>query len=205
MKKIKSIEELRGVYKKPHKAALQKVMDNIDRHSINFISLSPFCIISTCDHGGNLDSSPKGGDPGFVKVKDRKTLYLPDWPGNNRLDSFSNIIQNPNISLIFFVPGINESLRVSGKSFISNDINLLESFKIKDNLPLSVLVISVKEVYFHCSRALLRSKLWDAKNKILRENFPSMGAILQDQIAGYDGEATDILIEKNKYKLYEDI
>ena len=205
MKKIKSISELRRVYNKPHKAALQKVMHQFDKHSINFISISPFCIISTSDSLGNLDSSPKGGDPGFVKVKDRKTLFLPDWPGNNRLDSFSNVIQNSNISLIFFVPGINESLRISGDSFISDDNSLLELFKINDNLPLSVLVISVKEVYFHCSRALLRSKLWDAEKKILRSDFPSMGTILQDQIAGYDGEATDILIEKNKYKLYENI
>ena len=205
MKKINTVTELRRVYKQPHKAALQKVMNELDKHSIHFISLSPFCIISTSNNNGNLDASPKGGDPGFAKIKDSRTILFPDWPGNNRLDSFTNVIENPNISLIFFVPGINESLRVIGTTYISNDSTLLKVFKIKENLPLSVLVISVSEVYFHCSRALMRSKLWTTENKILRSDFPTMGKILQDQITGYDGDSADKLIEENKYKLYEDI
>ena len=205
MNKIKNISQLRKIYKAPYKAAIQKVIKKFDKHSIQFLSLSPFCIISTSGLNGSLDASPKGGEPGFIKIHDNKTILLPDWPGNNRLDSFINIIENPNIGMILFVPGIDETLRINGHAYISNDKNLLLQLKKDNKLPISVLVISIKEIYFHCARALWRAGLWNNKNLINRSIFPTMGKILQDQIKGYDGVATDKLIQENKNKLYEEI
>ena len=205
MIKIKKISQLRKIYKEPYEAAIQKDIKKLDKHSIQFLSLSPFCIISTSGLNGSLDASPKGGEPGFIKIHNNKTILLPDWPGNNRLDSFINIIENPNIGMILFVPGIDETLRINGRAYISNDKEVLLQLKKDNKLPISFLVISIKEIYFHCARALWRSGLWNKKNLIDKSIFPTMGTILQDQIKGYDGATTDKLIKENKNKLYEEI
>ncbi len=193
---------LRTVYKTPFEGAVKKVLPGLEKHSIAFIGLSPFCVLATSDVDGNLDASPKGGPAGFVKVRDAKTVMIPDWPGNNRLDGLENIITNPHVGLLFFVPGMNEMLRLNGRARITTDPALKTAFETKGKLPISVIIIEIDQVFLHCARALDRSKLWDGSLQIDRKSFPTIGQVLADQIAGYDGVAIDALVEKHKDDLY---
>ena len=199
---ITSREELRSIYKQPGEGAVKKALSQLDPHCIAFIARSPFCVLSTSDQNGRLDASPKGGDPGFLKVRDASTVLLPDWPGNNRLDSFENILDNPHVGLMLMIPGMDETLRLNGSAVLSTDPALREELSIKGKLPISVLVITVEDVYIHCARALWRSDLWNAEKHINRVDFPSMGQILADQVAGYDAAAVDKLIADNRNNLY---
>ncbi|MEQ8733819.1 MAG: pyridoxamine 5'-phosphate oxidase family protein [Rhodospirillaceae bacterium] len=199
---ITNRDELRSIYKQPGEGAVKKVLSHLDPHSIAFIARSPFCVLSTSDHSGRLDASPKGGDPGFLKVRDASTVLLPDWPGNNRLDSFENIIDNPHVGLMLMIPGMDETLRLNGTAVLSTDPALRQELSINGKLPLSVLVITVEEVYIHCARAMWRADLWNADKHMARSDFPSMGQILADQVAGYDAAAVDKLIADNRNNLY---
>ena len=145
---------MRDVYKPPAPRAAQKVLDHLDVHCRNFIALSPLCVLSSANAKGQADASPRGDPPGFVKVLDHKTLLLPDRPGNNQVDSLQNIVENPGVGLLFFVPGMNETLRVKGKAEIVTDEEELESMKVKGRPPVSGLRITVEEAFLHCGRAL---------------------------------------------------
>lgn len=204
MKIISTINQLKKIYKEPAEGALKKVVNQLDKHSIKFIKLSPFCILSTADNTGRIDTSPKGGDPGFVYILNKTKLLIPDWPGNNRLDSLQNIIKNPSVSILFFIPGMDETLRVCGDATITLEIDILKKFVRSKKLPITVVIIDIQKVFFHCARSILRAKLWDSESRIERSSFPSMGKILQDQIAGYDGEKIDKLISENKHILYDE-
>ncbi|MBL8629435.1 MAG: pyridoxamine 5'-phosphate oxidase family protein [Rhodospirillaceae bacterium] len=193
---------LRAVYKTPFEGAVKKVLPALENHGMAFIAASPFCVLATSDENGNLDASPKGGPPGFVKVHDAKTVMIPDWPGNNRLDGLENIITNPHVGVLFFVPGMNEMLRLNGRAVITTDPALKPAFETKGKLPISVIVITIDQVYLHCARALDRSALWDATRQVDRKQFPTIGQMLADQIVGYDGVATDAMVEKHKNDLY---
>jgi hypothetical protein len=194
---------LRAVYKPPGDGAVRKVLARLDRHARAFIAASPFCVLATADRTGNLDASPKGGPAGFVQVADDATVLLPDWPGNNRLDGLENILDNPHVGLLFFMPGMNEMLRLNGRARITADPALRARFETRGKLPISVVVVAVDQVYLHCARALQRAELWNPARHVDRaRDFPSMGAMLADQIAGYDGAATDAFIEKHKDDLY---
>ena len=196
-------DDLRAVYKPAMEGAIKKVLQRLDGHCRHFIGLSPFCVLATSDAAGNLDASPKGGPTGFVKIADDKTILMPDWPGNNRLDGLENIIANPRVGMLFFLPGMNEMLRLNGRARISIDHILKRQFETDGHLPLSVIVVEIDQVYLHCARALQRSALWNTQCQIDRKTeFPSMGKMMADQIAGYDGDATDRLIEANKDNLY---
>ena len=199
---ITTRDALRSIYKPPGKGAVKKVLSHLDPHSIAFIARSPFCVLSTSDHAGRLDASPKGGDPGFLKVRDASTVLLPDWPGNNRLDSLENILDTPHVGLMLLIPGMDETLRLNGTAVISTDPALRAELAIAGKLPITVLVITVEEAYIHCARALWRSDLWNADKHINRADFPSMGQILADQVAGYDAAAVDQLIADNRHNLY---
>jgi len=199
---ITNAEELRAVYRLPSDSAVKKVLTHLDKHCVNFINLSPICVLSTSGAKGSVDASPKGGDPGFVQVRDAKTLLLPDWPGNNRLDSLENIVGNPHIGMIFFVPGIDETLRINGRAVLSTDPSLRNDFSIDKKLPISVLIITVEESYLHCARAIWRADLWNSDNYVDRAVLPSMGLMLADQIKGYDGISADKRIANNRKKLY---
>jgi len=200
---IADLAALRAVYKTPFEGAVKKVLPALDIHCRAYIEKSPFWVLATADAHGNLDASPKGGPPGFVKIKDAHTVLLPDWPGNNRLDGLENIIANPHVGLLSFLPGMNEMLRLNGRAVISTDPALKPQFLTDGKLPISVIVVSVDQVYLHCARALQRSRLWDADRGIDRASaFPTMGQMLADQIAGYDGAATDRMIEQHKDSLY---
>ena len=188
---VRNYNELRDVYKPPAPRASQKVLGHLDVHCQSFIALSPLCVLSSAGANGQADASPRGDPPGFVQVLDEKTLLLPDRPGNNQVDSLQNIVQNPGVGLLFFVPGMNETLRVKGKAEIVTDAETLELMTWKQRAPLSGLKVTVEEAFLHCGRALIRSRLWDSDAQIDRPTFPTYGQVLADQIAGADAKEID--------------
>jgi len=195
--------ELRDVYRPPAARAAQKVLDYLDIHSRRFIALSPFCVLSTSNADGQADASPRGDPPGFVQVLDEKTLVLPDRPGNNQVDSLQNIVENPGVGLLFFVPGMNETLRVKGRAEVITDRGALEPMKVGRRAPLSGLKITVEEAFLHCGRALLRSRIWDSEVQIDRSSYPTYGQVLADQIAGANAQQIDSdEDEANRQRLY---
>lgn len=200
---IDDYSELRTVYKPPAPRAAQKVLDHLDDHCQNFIALSPLCILSSANANGQADASPRGDPPGFVQILDDKTLLLPDRPGNNQVDSLQNIVQNPGVGLLFFVPGMNETLRVKGKAEIVTDDDILEPMKMRNRAPLSGLRVTVEEAFLHCGRALIRSRVWDPEVQIDRSDYPTYGQVLADQIAGADAkEIDDSEDEANRQRLW---
>ena len=195
--------ELRTIYRPPAPRAAQKVLDHLDIHCRNFIALSPFCVLSSSDASGRADASPRGDPPGFVKVLSDRTLLLPDRPGNNQVDSLQNIVQNPGVGLLFFVPGMNETLRVKGKAEITTDPELLQLATVSGRPPLSGLVVMVDEAFLHCGRALIRSRIWDADAQIDRSSYPTYGQVLADQIADANAQEIDEdETEANRERLY---
>lgn len=188
---IASKAALRTVYREPNERAGLKVLDHLDKHCRHFIALSPFCVLATADADGRTDSSPRGDPPGFVAVLDRRTLLLPDRPGNNQIDSLQNITEQRHVGLLFFVPGMNETLRVKGTAEIVTDPELLASLSVGGKPPISGLRVTVKEAFLHCGRALIRSRLWDPEAQVDRSCFPTYGQVLADQIAGADAEEID--------------
>ncbi len=195
--------ELRTVYPPPAPRAGQKVLDHLDIHCRNFIELSPFCVLSSSDADGQADASPRGDPPGFVKILDDKTLLLPDRPGNNQVDSLQNVVENPGVGLLFFVPGMNETLRVKGKAEITTDPELLNPLIVAGKPPRSGLKIEVDEAFLHCGRALIRGRIWDADAQIDRSSYPTYGQVLADQIAGANAREIDAdEDEANRERLY---
>jgi len=194
---VKTKEELRTLYKPPMDLVLKKQKDKLDQHSMQFLSLSPFIILSTSDNENHMDCSPRGDHPGFVQVLDDCTIAIPDRPGNNRLDTLSNIIDNPAIGALVLVPGFNECLRINGSASIAINENLLERFEYRGKQPKSVIVISINEIYFHCAKSITRSGLWKEASKVDRSIMPSLGRILMDQI---DPSKTD-----NEVKAVEEL
>ena len=178
---IKTLEALREIFPEPKPRALAKQLDRMDKHCQRFISLAPFLVIATVGKDGRVDASPRGGAPGFVRVIDDNTLHLPDALGNNRLDSFTNIVQSGNIELIFFIPGMDETLRVNGNAKLRDDAELLRQFPHERHPARIVVEIRVEETYLHCAKALMRSKLWAPDYHIERSAFPSMGQMIKDQ------------------------
>ncbi len=171
--------------------AERKVIHRFDQHSRHFIALSPFLVIATADRDGRLDASPRGDPPGFVRVLDDTTLFLPDRPGNNRVDTFSNILASPGVGLIFFVPGIDETFRVNGEATLVTDPALLEGSVVLGRTPKTGVVITLREAFFHCAKALKRSRLWDPAAQIERSAFPTLGRILADQQQGVTVEEAE--------------
>ncbi len=201
--RIVDAAELRALYGEPNIRAANKVLSRLDAHCRAFIGLSPFCVLGTAAADGAADCSPKGGEPGFVRVLDDETLLIPDQLGNNRVDSMSNIVENPNVGLIFFVPGMNETLRVNGKVEITTDDSLLEPLSVNGKRPRTGLVVKLDEAFLHCAKALMRSKLWDPERRIDRKSFPSLGRILADQTGVQSLEVAEAAVEEAcREKLY---
>lgn len=180
---ITSIEELRELYDAPMELVIMKQKSHLDRHSAKFLSLSAFSILATSNSNGYLDCSPRGDYPGFIQVLDDHTIALPDRPGNNRLDSLCNIVENPNIGILALIPGFKECLRINGIAKVTANDDLLARFEHKGKLPKSAIVISIKEIYFHCAKAITRAKLWEVDSQVSRSIMPSLGKILMDQTA----------------------
>jgi uncharacterized protein len=197
MNSIKDPNELRAVYGTPKERALLKVIPHLDRHCARFVSLSPFCVVGTTDSKGRPDVSPRGGAPGFVKVLDSHTLLLPDRPGNNRLDSLSNLTNNRSIVLMFLVPGIDESLRVYGSAEVIVDPEISRKLKENGREPKVLLRIHVEQVYFQCAKALLRAKMWAPEAKVERSSFPALGEILKEQMqSDAPAEPQEIMLQR---------
>src|SRR2546423_14296904 len=155
--------DLKTIYPKPSPRVIAKARPDIDAHAQRFISMSPFCVLATSGSDGSVDASPRGGNPGFVKVAGPNRLLMPDRAGNNRIDSFRNIVEGSGfVQLIFFVPGIDETLRVSGRGKVSVDPDVMADMIEFGKPPRAVLHIDVNEAYFHCGKALMRSNLWSA-------------------------------------------
>jgi PPOX class probable FMN-dependent enzyme len=176
---VSDLETLEALYETPAPPAKLKEIDYIHPHYRAFIEAAPFAVLATSGPGG-LDASPRGDPAGFVVVEDEKTLLIPDRKGNNRVDSLRNILVDPRVALLFLIPGIGETLRINGRAMILINPSLLERFPVGGKLPRSVLVVQVETVFFQCSRAILRSKLWDGQCQLERDALPSTGTILQD-------------------------
>ena len=188
---ITTIEELEAIYGPANPRSITKEIPFLSEDYRSFVEAAPFIVIATAGPEG-LDCSPKGDQPGFVRVLDEKTLAVPDRPGNNRIDNLRNIIRDPRISLLFVIPGVEETLRVNGTATISDDPDLLSLFPVGGKLPKTVILVTIGSVYFHCSKALVRSSLWDPAKFLARSRLPSTGAMLQRLSAGaIDGVAYD--------------
>lgn len=193
---IESADELRRLYGEPGERARRKALKRLDRHCRRFIELSPFLVIGTADADGSADCSPRGDAPGFVQVLDDETLLIPDRPGNNRVDTMSNIVANPNVALIFFVPGINETLRVNGRARIVADEAVLGPMAVNGKAPKTGIFVTVDQVFLHCAKALIRSRLWNPETQVERSAYPSLGRILADQIDGVEAAEAESGIER---------
>jgi PPOX class probable FMN-dependent enzyme len=178
---IDSVKSLRGLYAAPKGRALRKQLDRLDAHCLRFVSLSPFAAIATAGPDGRMDCSPRGGEPGFVKAPDERRLLLPDAPGNNRLDSMTNILATGRIGLLFMIPGIDETLRVNGRARLADEADRLAHFAGSARAPKLALEVAVEEAYLHCAKALMRSKLWAPESRRERSVLPTMGQMLNDQ------------------------
>ncbi|MCZ7857396.1 pyridoxamine 5'-phosphate oxidase family protein [Agrobacterium salinitolerans] len=177
-------QSLRGLFEPTHALAIQKCQDRLGVHAQEFIRRSPFLCIGTQNIEGKADVSPRGDPAGFVKVLDGRTLVIPDRPGNNRLDTLSNIIANPVVGLLFIVPGFDDTLRVNGRATLSNDPELLKLMSVADRIPKLAIVVKVDEVFMHCAKAFRRSHLWDPAHLQVRSEMPSLIKIILDETTG---------------------
>ena len=188
---VTTLEQLDALYGEKSPNSVAKEIDHLSDAYRKLIEAAPFVAIATGGPEG-FDCSPKGDAPGFVRILDDRTLAIPDRPGNNRLDGFRNIVRDPRIGLLFLIPGVGETLRVNGRASISIDPELMQSFTVNGRLPRSVLIVHIDTVYFHCSKAIVRSRLWDEKTRIDRKSLPSTGTILAELSQGrLGGEAYD--------------
>jgi PPOX class probable FMN-dependent enzyme len=177
-----AVNDLPTIYPAPSPRVIAKARPEIDAHAAKFIAMSPFCVLATSGPDGGVDASPRGGNPGFVHVVSPTRLVMPDRSGNNRIDSFRNILEGSGqLQLIFFVPGIDETLRVGGTGTLSAEPDLLVSMEEFGKLPRAVLSIAVREAYFHCGKALMRSKLWAPDTRVERATLPSISQIIREQ------------------------
>jgi len=173
-------------YRRPGQRVLDKVIHRIDEHCAAFIGLSPFAVLSTASADGEPDVSPRGGDAGFVRVLDEQRLLLPDRHGNNRVDSLRNLAANPRAALMFMVPGIDETLRVFGRTALHGPDDLGIDLTEFGRAPLSLLVMTVDRAYFQCSKAVMRSELWNPERRVERSVFPPFSQVLRDHCRADD-------------------
>ena len=183
-------ELLKNLYAEPRPTSIAKVQYKIDHHCREFISRSPFIILGT-----DGDVSPKGDFPGFVDVLDDNTIAIPDRSGNNRLDSYINILNNPKVAVMFLIPGISEVLRIRGVAEISQDKNLLAKMAVNGQVPKTLLIISINEIYLHCAKAIARSDIWNpdklVKDYSTREMFSEHVGKSKKEFSDYYDNATE--------------
>jgi PPOX class probable FMN-dependent enzyme len=195
---------LREIIDEPMALAATKEMPALDKHCRRFIELSPFLCLSSMSASGKADVSPRGDPPGFVKVLDEKTVLIPDRKGNRRLDTMRNILEQPSVAVIFFVPGIEETLRLNGKASITRNPALLEDMAVQGQAPALGIRIEIDTVFFHCAKALKRSRLWEPETRIERGDFPRYGQIIKDQRnpGGTADEIEDYIQTNYKTEMY---
>ena len=178
---IASEDDLRSRFGEVHPLAIAKTRPGLDVYSRQFIALSPFVVVSTADATGKADLSPRGDPPGFVHVVDGHSILIPDRPGNNRLDTMANIVANPNVGCLFFIPGFEDTLRLNGKARITDDADLLKHCTVNGKAPKVGILITVEEVFMHCAKALKRSRLWQPDYRQDRAQLPSIARIILAQ------------------------
>ncbi|WAM12087.1 MSMEG_1061 family FMN-dependent PPOX-type flavoprotein [Rhodococcus sp. JS3073] len=193
-----TVEDIRAALGEPDAPVRQKIVRTLDVSAQRFIAHSPFVCLGTASKDG-ADASPRGDNPGFVRVLDSTTVALPDRTGNNLCDSFRNVIENPSVGMLFIVPGMRETLRVNGNGFVTDDRDLLRRFEVDGRIPKLALVVSVTEVYFHCGKSLIRSRLWDpdaqliAPHVTLGSNVFSMHNVERDKVSGTASQLGEVL------------
>lgn len=177
-----TLADLDAHYEAPRERAVAKCLDHVDGYMARFIGLSPFCVLASVGADGAVDTSPRGGAPGFVRVEGPNSLLMPDRPGNNRLDSFRNLLSGSGeVSLIFLVPGIDETVRVVGRASLTAEPRLLAQMAEFGKPPRAILKVAVREAFFHCAKALMRSRLWDPAAQTDRAVLPSLGEMIHAQ------------------------
>jgi hypothetical protein len=181
-----------------------KVMPRLDEHARRFIELSPFLVIASRDADGQMDVSPKGDPPGFVKVLDDGTIAIPERPGNHRCDTFTNVLGVPEVALIFLVPGEDTTLRVMGRATLTQDPDLLESMAVQGRAPKLALRVAISETFLHCGKAPKRAGLWDPAAQVAPGTVPRLGAMIHDQIAWKTGEELPISRDELSDSIDED-
>jgi PPOX class probable FMN-dependent enzyme len=203
---IRSESEIRDIIDGIHPAQTLKVLDHVDTHCRAWIERSPFIVISTVDAAGNIDASPKGDPAGFVKVVDSQTIAIPDRPGNHRFDSFKNILETGNIGIVFLVPNRNEVVRVNGSAQIVRDLPLRETMAINGRVPDFAIVVHVKEAFYHCGKAIIRSHLWKPEQAASTDGLPTYAQALHDQNqSGLSFEEIDTRLRHNdQNRLYDE-
>jgi PPOX class probable FMN-dependent enzyme len=203
---ITSMKRLREIIDtpKPDAPAIRKQHATLDAHDRAFIARAPFLLLATADSDGRCDVTPRGDAPGFVAVLDERTLVVPDRPGNRRLDTYQNILDNPHAGLIFLVPNVEETLRVNGRAWLTEDADALGPLAMEGKPPRIGVVLEVEEVYFHCARAFRRTRLWQPDTWIERTELPTLGEILHDQLrmADLTAEVIDESLAKSNRELY---
>ena len=194
--------DLKTIYPAPSPRVIAKARPEIDAHARKFIAMSPFCVLATSGSDGSVDASPRGGQPGFIHIEGDSRLLMPDRPGNNRIDSFKNITEGTGlVQLIFFVPGLNETLRVSGKATLTDAPELLAGLVEFGKPPQLVLSVEVQEAYFHCGKAIMRSKLWQQDVQVERSAMPSIAEIVHDQTKLGEPEPHDVIEARYRAQL----
>jgi PPOX class probable FMN-dependent enzyme len=189
---VTSIDTLRTLYAQPIERSAKKQLGHVNEAGRAFIAASPFLVLATGARQG-LDCSPKGDQPGFVQVaEDGRTLFIPDRRGNNRIDGLKNLIEDPRIGLIFFVPGVNETYRVNGRARICHNAELKRQFAVNGKEPATVMIVTVEETFQHCAKALVRSDLWKAGNRGRPQDVPTMGDFIAARNPGTDSAAVNV-------------
>lgn len=192
--RVESEDELRKLLGHPGELVRHKVIDHLDEHCSQFISLSPYLLLSTADASGECDVSPRGDAPGFVKVIDKWHLVIPERPGNRRMDSLRNILVSPHVGLIFLIPGLEETLRINGSACITRDQSLLAQTEANGRIPLVGIGVEVKECYIHCAKSIKRSRLWQPDSWPNPERLPNAAKILADH-ARFPGLTAEVVAE----------
>jgi len=201
---LDSEADLRTVYAEPSQTVVDKCFPRLDPHSRRFLELSPFFCIGSSRADGLADVSPRGGEPGFVHAIDDTHIAFPDRPGNNRLDTLGNIVHQPAVGMLFFLPGVEDMLRINGLASVTTEPALMDRFIHDGKPPRSVALIEIREVYFHCSKALRRSELWNPDRRLPKGAFPTLGKIVRDQFQlNIPAETIDQALEEDaKTNLY---
>jgi uncharacterized protein len=179
--KIDTIQDLRSYFGQPQERAIKKEIAFLDEHCLSFIRLSPFVVLASGDAEHNMDASPRGGAPGFVKVSANGELLIPEAPGNNRIDTLQNVFATHKLGLIFMIPGFNETLRVNGAASLSFEAADIEACRDEKRAPKAVIKVLPQAAYLHCAKAFMRSKLWKAEAQVVREVLPTAGEMISDQ------------------------
>lgn len=200
MARIDTVAALRAIYPEPDGLLWKKTIDHLDKHCRAWIALSPFCTLATQGADGLGDVTPRGDAPGFAHVLDDRTLVLPDRPGNNRVETLTNIIANPGVGLLFFVPGFDDTLRVNGLAEVRDDEELRALCAVKGRLPATVILVHVREAFIHCGKAIIRSRLWDPAAQLDRKSFATLGEIFKDHTCHAEPAISDEALSEDYAK-----